>query len=128
MRQQRVRDTRPERALRSELHRIGLRFWVQRPVPPAARSRADILFPAARVAVFVNGCFWHGCSEHATWPKANAPFWRSKIEGNIARDARVDELLTEAGWYPIRIWEHEAAPTAAERIRVIVRQRRPSGV
>lgn len=128
MRRQRVRDTRPERALRRELHRLGLRFWVQRAVPPASRVRADIVFPAARVAVFVNGCFWHGCPEHATWPQSNAAFWRAKIEGNIERDARVDAVFEAAGWCSLRVWEHETVGLAAERVGDVVRQRKPARV
>src|SRR4051794_19437376 len=80
----RGRDTGPELALRSELHKRGLRFRVDRPVLQGDRRRADVVFTRARVAVFIDGCFWHGCPEHATWPKANASFWREKIKANRA--------------------------------------------
>src|SRR5262245_55511888 len=92
-------DTGPELALRRELHRRGLRYFVGRPpLGTARRRRADIVFPRLSVAVFVDGCFWHGCPEHMTWPKANAEWWRAKIEANIARDQRTDEQLRDAGW------------------------------
>lgn len=120
----RRRDTKPELLLRSTLHRAGLRFRVDRAPFAGIRSRADIVFPSARVAVFVNGCFWHGCPEHATWPKNNAAWWRAKIEANKARDARVDETLYYAGWYVVRIWEHEDPSAAAQRVVELVRQRR----
>src|SRR4051812_24288137 len=94
----RRRDTDIEVRLRSALHRRGLRFFVDRAPLPGMRSRADIVFPRARVAVYVDGCFWHGCPEHATWPKANATWWREKIEGNVRRDRRVDEQLVQACW------------------------------
>jgi DNA mismatch endonuclease (patch repair protein) len=109
----RRRDTRPEVLLRSSLHRLGLRFRVDVAPIPGMRSRADIIFKRARVAVFVNGCFWHGCPLHATWPKANANWWRAKIEANRARDTRVDASLREAGWFVLRIWEHEELERSA---------------
>src|SRR4051794_37054043 len=103
----RRRDTPPELRLRSALHRAGLRFRVD--VAPIAgmRSRADVVFARARVAIFVNGCFWHGCPLHATWPRNNAQWWRAKIEANQARDTRVDDALRASGWAVIRVWEHE---------------------
>src|ERR687889_633350 len=83
----RARDTAPERALRSELHRRGLRFRVDFTPLPKNRRRADVVFPRSRIAIFVDGCFWHGCPLHGTWPQRNAEFWRSKIETNKRRDA-----------------------------------------
>lgn len=112
MKQQRQRDTRPELELRSVLHRAGLRFRVDYPLP-GLRRRGDVVFPGRRVAVFVDGCFWHGCPEHATWPKANAEWWRAKIEANVARDRDSDARLTEAGWAVVRVWEHEHSDVAA---------------
>src|SRR5919204_4874110 len=94
----RQRDTPAEVALRSALHRLGLRFRVQRRPVAGLKRRADIVFAPAQVAVFVDGCFWHGCPEHATWPKKNADWWQEKIEGNRRRDADTDARLTEAGW------------------------------
>src|SRR3954451_8147447 len=107
MSRQRTRDTLPETCLRSELHRRGLRFRVHRRPLPELRREADLVFPRARIAVFVDGCFWHGCPQHATQPKRNDSFWRGKILGNQTRDAETDALLAHAGWISIRVWEHE---------------------
>jgi DNA mismatch endonuclease (patch repair protein) len=115
MQSQRQRDTIPERALRSALHRSGFRFRVDHKLP-GLRRRADIVFPGPRVAVFVDGCFWHGCPEHGTWPKANSEWWRAKIEANRARDADTNEILRAGGWAVVRVWEHEPAANAAERV------------
>jgi DNA mismatch endonuclease (patch repair protein) len=119
MQQTRRRDTGPELALRSILHRDGFRFRTDFPV--AGRRRADIAFTRARVAVFVDGCFWHGCPRHGTWPKANAAWWRDKIEANRRRDRETDELLARSGWTVIRVWEHEDPRRAAEEIEEAVR-------
>jgi DNA mismatch endonuclease, patch repair protein len=123
---QRVRDTRCEVVLRRALHRHGLRFFVHRRPIPELRRIADIVFPKARVAVFVNGCFWHGCPQHATWPKANAEWWRTKIERNRTRDLDTDARLAEGGWQPIRVWEHEDPEAAASLVAEIVRGRNSS--
>jgi DNA mismatch endonuclease, patch repair protein len=120
----RRRDTKPEIQLRRVLHARGLRFRVDRPIPGASRRRADVVFGASRVAVFVDGCFWHGCPEHGTWPSKNNKFWREKIETNRSRDRDTDQLLSEAGWVVIRVWEHEDASAAADRIEQAVRARR----
>jgi DNA mismatch endonuclease (patch repair protein) len=90
---------------------------------PNSRREADLVFPRARVAVFVDGCFWHGCPEHASWPKANAAWWRSKIEKNRARDSDTDDRLARAGWQVLRVWEHEDPMQAAQRIAEIVANR-----
>jgi DNA mismatch endonuclease (patch repair protein) len=119
------RDTKPELALRRLLHGRGLRFRVDRAVLADRRRRADIVFGPAKVAVYVDGCFWHGCPIHATWPKANAEFWREKIEANQARDRDTDKRLERAGWHVERVWEHELPQEAADRIEQIVRSRRP---
>lgn len=111
----RRRDTPLEVEIRSLLHRAGYRFRVDYKLP-GVRSRGDIVFPRQRVAVFIDGCFWHGCPEHGTWPKANAAWWRAKLEGNIERDKRVNEALTDEGWKVIRIWEHETGALASSRI------------
>ena len=84
------------------------------------RRRADLVFPGKRVAVFVDGCFWHACPEHASWPKANADWWREKILANQRRDRDTDRRLAEAGWHVIRIWEHESPAIAADRIQEAV--------
>ena len=117
----RGRDTRPERELRSELHRRGLRFRVHRRVEPALRATVDIAFGPAAVAVFVDGCFWHRCPEHATRPKANGTWWEEKLAANVERDRRTDEALRERGWTVIRVWEHETPDAAADRIERAVR-------
>lgn len=119
------RDNPRERALRSELHRRGLRFRLHRRLLVGSRRTVDIAFPASRTAVFVDGCFWHGCPEHGTWPKSNAEWWRAKIAANIARDRDTDRKLADAGWTVLRVWEHEDVGAAADRIEVVVR--RPSG-
>jgi DNA mismatch endonuclease, patch repair protein len=120
---QATRDTEIEIRLRSSLHRRGLRFTVHRRPERNLRATADILFRPARVAVFVDGCFWHGCPRHASWPKTNAAWWRDKIRGNRSRDARVTRLLRSAGWSVVHVWEHENAERASHRIERIVRAR-----
>jgi DNA mismatch endonuclease (patch repair protein) len=124
MSRQRSRDTEVELALRRELHRAGLRFRIHRRPLPGVRREADIVFGPVKVAVFVDGCFWHGCAEHATWPKRNAEFWRAKIEGNRTRDLDTDSRFAAAGWTVLRVWEHEKPAEAAARIAVIVRELR----
>jgi DNA mismatch endonuclease, patch repair protein len=118
------RDTLPERAIRSELHRRGLRFRVDRAPLPGLRSRADVVFGPARVAVYVDGCFWHSCPEHGTRPKANAEWWERKLDRNQERDRETDRVLAEHGWEVVRIWEHEDPVAAVDRIETTVRGRR----
>ncbi|MER7520976.1 very short patch repair endonuclease [Streptomyces sp. NPDC126499] len=124
MSKQRRRNTDVEMALRRCLHAAGLRYRVHRRPLKGVRREADIVFGPAKVAVFVDGCFWHGCPEHATWPKRNSEFWREKIEKNQARDANTDARLIEAGWIPVRVWEHESAAEAALRVAAVVEERR----
>lgn len=114
------RDTPCELALRSAIHNLGLRYRVDWRFP-GLRQRADLAFVSAKVAVFVDGCFWHGCPRHGTWPKANAAWWRAKIEGNISRDRRTTRALRAAGWQVIRIWEHEDFARAARKVAAAVR-------
>ena len=83
---------------------------------PGTRRRADLAFPRFKVAVFVDGCFWHGCPVHGTWPKANAEWWREKIQKNVERDHNTTAALTSAGWTVLRFWEHEDVSTAADEI------------
>ncbi|SDI50197.1 T/G mismatch-specific endonuclease [Actinokineospora alba] len=116
MSRQRARDTQTELALRRALHALGLRYRVHRRPLPAVRREADIVFTRARVAVFVDGCFWHGCPTHATWPQRNADFWRTKIETNRTRDRSTDSALAAAGWAVVRVWEHEDPLVAALRV------------
>jgi DNA mismatch endonuclease (patch repair protein) len=117
----RQKGTDAELSLRKELHARGLRYRLHVPLLTKPRRVADIVFSGAKVAIFVDGCFWHGCSEHASWPKSNAQFWREKIETNRARDADTDRRLQTSGWRVVRVWSHESASEAAERIKDIVR-------
>ena len=123
MSKQRSRDTGPERLLRATLHRRGLRYFVHRRPLPEMRREADVVFPRLRVAVFVDGCFWHGCPDHGTKPRRNAEYWETKIARNRARDVDTDTRLKAAGWTTVRIWEHEEPDEAANRIEQLIRQR-----
>ena len=117
----RKRDTKPELALRRELHRRGLRYRVDAPLPLAGvRRRADVVFPRRRIAVFVDGCFWHGCEQHGTSPSTNATYWTVKIARNVSRDAETRRLLQDAGWVVVRVWEHEDPTVAASRIESLI--------
>ncbi|WP_072802793.1 very short patch repair endonuclease [Rhodococcoides yunnanense] len=113
---QRRRDTKPEIALRRELHRRGLRYFVDRAPLKGMRRRADVVFPRRRVAVYVDGCFWHSCPIHATKPRNNAQWWADKLAANVARDRDTDRLLAAEGWTVLRIWEHEDPVAAAELV------------
>ncbi|WP_256479145.1 very short patch repair endonuclease [Klenkia sp. PcliD-1-E] len=110
------RDNGPEMAVRRLLHAAGLRYRVTWPVPGQRRRTIDIAFTRARLAVFVDGCFWHGCPLHATSPKANAAWWAEKISTNQARDADVTSQLEDMGWTVLRFWEHEAPEDVASTI------------
>lgn len=120
------RDTRPELLLRSELHRRGLRYRVQFKVPGNNRRTIDIAFTRVRLAVYVDGCFWHGCPEHHVQPRANSEWWRWKIERNQTRDADTDRELLAAGWEVLRIWEHVPAGEAATAVEEAYRLRSAS--
>ncbi|AMY53608.1 very short patch repair endonuclease [Rhodococcoides fascians] len=113
---QRRRDTKPEVALRRELHRRGLRYFVDRAPVKGMRRRADLVFPRRKVAVYVDGCFWHSCPVHATKPRNNAQWWADKLAANVARDRDTDTRLIEEGWRVVRIWEHEDPVVAAQRV------------
>ena len=117
------RDTPPELRIRSLLHRKGYRFRVDVSPVSDTRSRADILFRRLKVAVYVDGCFWHGCPLHGTWPKANANWWRNKIEANRRRDLEITALLRASGWSVVRVWEHEELPAAMKTIVAELRLR-----
>lgn len=121
MQSNKSRDTGPELRLRSELHRRGLRYFVDRAPIKGVRRRADIVFPRKKVAVFVDGCFWHGCPEHHTLSKTNSEYWAAKVATNRTRDRDTDRRLDEAGWTVVRIWEHESFRVAADRIQDLVR-------
>lgn len=115
--------TGPEMALRKCLHKLGLRFRVQFRLPELSRRTIDIAFPGKRVAVFVDGCFWHGCAEHRGIPTSNREWWMAKIESNKKRDADTDRRLTHLGWLSLRIWEHDDPWQAADRVAALVRER-----
>ena len=123
MRSNRGRDTKPELAIRRILHARGLRYNVNRRPVRTLRRTADILFPRIKLAVFIDGCFWHGCPEHHTLSKTNTPYWSDKVEANRLRDQETDRLLHEAGWETIRIWEHVPAREAANFIEEQVQAR-----
>ena len=124
MRGNKGRDTKPELLLRSAVHALGLRFRVNHRPIKASRRTADIVFTKVKVAVFLDGCFWHGCPQHHRQAKTNADFWATKITGNKARDVETDRLLAAEGWVTLRIWEHEDPKAAAERVAETVRTRR----
>ena len=116
----RQKGTGAELALRRELYRRGLRYRVGYVVLKRPRRVADIAFPGPKIAVFVDGCYWHGCPEHATWPKHNAEFWRQKIETNRARDVDTNDRLRSVGWTVLRFWEHEPPTEAADVVACAV--------
>lgn len=116
----RQKGTDAEVALRRELHRIGLRYRTDYEVLKKPRRVADIAFPGRKIAIFVDGCFWHGCPEHASWPKRNAEFWRQKIETNQLRDADTNERLRSLGWTVLRFWSHESPTDAAAVVANVV--------
>ncbi|TQM36032.1 T/G mismatch-specific endonuclease [Pseudonocardia cypriaca] len=131
MRANRRRDTTPELLLRRALHARGWRYRVDAAVLPGLRRRADIVFARQRVAVFVDGCFWHACPVHGTESKANKRFWADKLAANRRRDEDTDRRLIGAGWTVVRVWEHEDVPTAVEKLEEVLRRsvdpRRPRG-
>ena len=125
MSRQAVRDTAPELAVRQSLFAAGERYRVAFPVPGRPRCTIDVAFPRRKVAVFINGCFWHGCPEHGRKSfSRNETYWNPKILRTQERDQETDELLTNAGWTVLRFWEHEPPATAAERITEQMRARR----
>src|SRR3954471_2816175 len=122
MRSVRQRDTKKEMEIRSALHRLGMRFRVQVAPLEEYRRKADIVFPGERVAIFIDGCFWHGCPAHRSLPKSNAEWWKAKLEDNVRRDADTNRRLCQAGWQVLRFWEHEDAIVAAHEIARIVKE------
>jgi DNA mismatch endonuclease (patch repair protein) len=122
MRANRPRDTRPELALRRELHARGLRYRIHRAPVPGVRSTADVVFARVRLAVYVDGCFWHSCPEHAVTPKRNREFWVTKLRANVERDRRNEAQLTARGWTVLRIWEHEDPLAAADAVERTLRR------
>jgi DNA mismatch endonuclease, patch repair protein len=123
MRGNRSRDTRPEVAVRSALHRRGFRFRKNHSPVPDIRCAADVVFPGVRIAVFIDGCYWHRCPVHGTNPVTNASYWTAKLDRNVARDRRNDADLAARGWTVLRFWEHEEPDAIASRIAVEIRAR-----
>ncbi|MGC4946462.1 very short patch repair endonuclease [Streptomyces sp. DT224] len=120
----RSRDTQPERLIRRLVHANGLRYRVAaRPLPDLRRT-ADLVFRPAKVAVFIDGCYWHGCPEHYVPPKTNPGYWSDKVARNMARDRDTDKRLAEAGWAVLRFWEHQDSDVCALEIVSTVRERR----
>ncbi|MGW5635888.1 very short patch repair endonuclease [Streptomyces sp. NPDC003832] len=124
MSRQARRDTPQELAVRRILHRAGLRYRIHVPVPGMHRRSVDIAFTRQKVAVFLDGCFWHSCPDHATSPKANADWWRTKLDRNTTRDRETTEHLSALGWVVLRFWEHEVPDAVAKRVRDVVANRR----
>lgn len=117
MQRQKRRDTGCEMAVRRQLHTEGIRYRVDfRPLSDE-RFRVDIGWKSRRIAVFIDGCFWHACPEHVTIPKRNAEWWETKLMANSARDRRTDEVLRSRGWTVLRFWEHEPPGDVAAAIR-----------
>lgn len=126
MRANRARDTHPELALRRAVHALGLRYLVSVRPLPAVRRTADLVFTRAKVAVFLDGCFWHGCPEHHRLAARNREYWSGKVRRNQERDRETGRLLDEAGWLVIRVWEHEDPQEAATLIAQVIATRRKS--
>lgn len=116
MRSNRPKDTALEISFRSALHQSGLRFFKHRRPVPGIRCEADVLFPRVYLAIFIDGCFWHGCPEHATRPVVHGDWWATKLDRNKERDRLNDQKLRDAGWTVLRIWEHESADSAAQMV------------
>lgn len=122
----RGRDTKPERLLRSALHRLGLRFRKDLAPITSLKCRADVVFPRERVAIFVDGCFWHCCPQHGNVPRDRNGYWAAKLRRNAERDLRNNHVLGSEGWLVMRFWEHEDPLVAAEKVRVAVQERQIS--
>lgn len=112
------RDTSPELALRSILHARGLRFRKRLTIRLGGRrwTQPDVVFTRQRIAVYVDGCFWHRCPVHGTRPKGNAAYWSPKLDRSVARDRDTDARLAALGWTVVRAWEHEEPDAVAERV------------
>jgi DNA mismatch endonuclease (patch repair protein) len=127
MKGNRSRDTKPELAVRRAVHAMGLRYRVDARPLPELRRTADLVFPRERVAVMIDGCYWHGCPDHHTSAKSNESYWQRKVMENRSRDGDTVRRLTNAGWHVLRIWEHVDPLVAAETIGNVVRARRSGG-
>ncbi len=124
MSRQARRDTAPEVAVRKLLHASGYRYRLNERVPHMSRRTIDIAFTRSKVAVFLDGCFWHGCPDHATQPKANAEWWRQKLDKNMARDAETTAHLVAEGWTVLRFWEHQPPIEVAKVVEEAVDRER----
>ncbi len=120
----RNRDTKPELLIRRLVHASGLRYRVATKPLPGMRRTADMVFRPVRIAVFVDGCFWHGCPAHFVPPKTNPGYWRTKIDGNMQRDRDTDSRLEEAGWLVLRFWEHQDPAECADAVYAAVSARK----
>ncbi|WUB64323.1 very short patch repair endonuclease [Streptomyces sp. NBC_00582] len=121
----RSRDTKPERLVRRLVHAHGLRYRVAARPLAGLRRTADIVFRPTKVAVFIDGCYWHGCPDHYVSPRTNPGYWSDKVARNMARDRDTDQQLRDAGWLVLRFWEHTPAEeTAAEIIRLVIERRK----
>jgi DNA mismatch endonuclease, patch repair protein len=120
----RRRDTGPEVRVRRLLHKAGLRYRVVYPILGQRRRTIDIAFTRQKVAVFIDGCFWHSCPQHGTTPRANATWWQAKLTANHERDADTDRMLSEVGWVSLRFWEHEPPEQVVARVAALVKRTR----
>ncbi|MFD9867114.1 very short patch repair endonuclease [Streptomyces niveus] len=120
----RSRDTKPEQLIRRLVHAQGLRYRVAARPLPNLRRTADLVFRPVKVAVFIDGCYWHGCPDHYVAPRTNSGYWSGKVAGNISRDRDTDQQLSEAGWTVLRFWEHESPDDCALKITTTVRRLR----
>ena len=121
----RGRDTKPELAMRSALHAAGLRFRKNYRPLPGSRMVVDVAFTRWKVAVQLDGCFWHGCPEHGSRPATNADYWDKKLRDNAERDRRLERVLENSGWEVLRFWEHESPPDITSRVRLVLESKRP---
>lgn len=121
MRRQATRDTAPEMALRRALHALGVRYRLHHPGLP---GRPDVALVGSRIAVFVDGCFWHSCPEHGRAPVNNAGWWATKLAANVERDRRKDAALAGMDWLVVHVWEHEDPGEASARIAELHRRRK----
>jgi DNA mismatch endonuclease (patch repair protein) len=124
----RNRDTSPEIAVRSLVHRAGLRYRVAARPLPGLRRTADLVFRPVKVSVFIDGCYWHMCPEHGHYPASNASYWTPKLDGNVRRDRETDKQLQEAGWLVMRFWEHQPSDAIANAVIAAVSERREPGL
>lgn len=119
-------DTVPEKTLRSALHATGLRFRKDYRLDlGGVKTRPDIVFTRAKVAVFVDGCYWHSCPQHGVRPRTNVEFWRSKLARNVERDREQDQALSNAGWTVVRVWEHVPVQDAVDLVHRSLTDRSP---